>query len=289
MKKWKNTSHIFFLITVALFVFGSCSRIDVAANFADTYIANQLDKYFDINNMQSQFIKKNLKEDIKAIKRILFPLAADELEKILKESEEIKTWEKEHFLAHEKSMKDIFYSALKIFERSAVGFAGQLTPEQLEAFQKEFRDKTDDLKKLVKDQEESAKKRYDKMKKYIEGWIGNLTPEQKNDLLHFSRQNLFPHSEQIKNREKLAAGFAEVFPDLEKRKTYVSELFLHYENLRDPGYGKLIEADQDKMIIFLVRVANKMTQEQRTHLKNTLKDRIQQLRDSAEGKKRRWF
>lgn len=289
MKKLKPIHHLILLLILFLLLPVSCSRIDVAANFADTYITSQLDKYFDINNIQSHFIKKNLKEDIKAVKRIIFPRAADELEKILKEAEEIKTWEKEIFLSHEKAMKEIFYSSVKIFERSAVGFAEQLTPAQLEAFQKEFKEKTDDIQELVKDPQEAREKRYEKMKKYIEGWVGNLTPEQKNDLFHYSQQNLFPHSEQIRNREKLVRGFAEAFPDKEKRKNYVSQLFLNYENLRDPDYAKLIEADQDKMIIFLVRIANKMSEEQRDHLRRTLKDRIKQLRDSAEGKKRGWF
>lgn len=275
-----------FLLLMILF---SCSRIDLAANWADTYITNQLDKYFDINSIQSQFVKKNLKEDIKSIKRIIFPRAADELEKVFKETNEIRTYNRELIVAHEKTMKAIFYDALKIFERSAVGFATQLNAGQLQAFKKEFNEKTDDIRKILNDPTESRDKRYEKIRKFIESWIGNLNNDQKKDLRNFCQLNLFPYREQIINREKLSNGFYEVFNDLDKRKLYVSELFLNYESMRDTLYTQVITDDQDKMIDMIVKIANKMTEDQRNHLRSTLKDRIKQLRDSAEGKKRGIF
>jgi hypothetical protein len=275
-----------FILVYLLF---SCSRIDLAANWADTYISSQLDKYFDINNIQSQFIKKNLKEDIKSIKRILFPRAADELEKVFKETDEVRTYNRDLILAHEKVMKSIFYDALKIFEHSATGFASQLSPEQLNAFKKEFKDKTGDIQKMLNNPVESREKRYEKIRKFIEGWIGNLTNSQKTELRNFCQLNIFPYREQIMNREKLSKGFYDVFDDQEKRKQYVSDLFLNYESLRDPVYATAVNEDQDKLINTIVKIVNEMTEDQRNNLRSTLKDRIQQLRDSAEGKKRGIF
>ncbi len=279
---------VFFALFVSFFL-GSCSRIDVATNFADTYIAAQLDKYFDINSIQSEFVKKSLKHDIVSIRRIIFPKAADELEKVLKENDEIRTWNKDIFMAHEKSMKEIFYSSIKILEHSAVEFTSQLKPEQLKAFQKEFRKKTEDIQELVDDPKKSREKRFDKTRKFIEGWIGSLTNGQKKDLQNFCQLHLFPYREQIQNREKLSKGFADAFPDLEKRKQYVSELFLNYENLRDPQYTSVVLEDQDKLMDFIVKLANSMNDDQRNHLRSTLKDRIKQLRESATGSGKHWF
>jgi len=281
---------IFFraLLFVSFFIV-SCSRIDVATNFADTYIANQLDKYFDINSIQSQFVKKTLKKDIVSIRRIIFPKAADELEKVLKETDEVKNWNKDLIIAHEKSMKEIFYSSIRILEQSAVEFASQLTPEQLKAFQKEFKKKTEDIQDLVDDPRESREKRYDKTRKFIEAWVGSLTNAQKKDLQNFCQLHLFPYREQITNREKLVKGFADSFPDVAKRKQYVSELFLNYENLRDPEYARLVLEDQDKLFDFLVKLYNSLNEDQRNHLRSTLADRIKQLRESATGSKKHWF
>ena len=284
----KFNLSVSFLLSLAV-VLSACSRIDLATSWADTYIANQLDKYFDINNIQSQFIKKNLKDDIQAIKKTIFPRAADELEKVQKEMNEVKVYNREMFVSHEKAMKDIFYSGLKIFEPSAVGFVSQLNEAQLNAFKKEFKSKTDDIQQLVSDPNKSRDKRYDKTKKYIEGWIGSLTNDQKKDLRNFCQLHLFPYREQILNREKLAREFLEMFPDMEKRKKYVSDLFLNYESLRDTVYAQLALEDKDKFIDLLVKIANNMTSDQRKHLQNTLKDRIGQLRDSAEGKRHGWF
>lgn len=285
----KTLIQFFILILLSITIHQSCSRIDVATSFADSYITNQLDKYFDINSIQSQFARQNLKKDITSIKRIIFPRAADELEKVLKETDEIRTWNRELIVAHEKSMKDIFYSSLHILEHSAVGFAEKLSEDQLKSFNKEFKSKTEDIQELVDRPSKARDKRYDMIRKYIEGWIGNLTNEQKTDLRNFCQLNLFPYREQIKNREKLARGFNDVFADKDKRMKYVSELFLNYESLRDPDYTKVVLEDQDKFIDLLVKLANKMTDDQINHLRSTLKDRIHQLRDSAEGKKRRFF
>lgn len=264
-----------------LFFIFACTRIELATNWADTYITRQIDHYFDINSIQSHFIKNSLKVDIQNIRTKIYPRIADEFSKIQKEVDDNEKFNLEMINAHEVELRNIFYSALGIFENSAVSFSAQLTPDQLAAFNKEFQKQTTELRKDVKDETEAKDKRFDKVKKQLEGWIGSLSRDQKKDLKAFCEQNVFPLKEQILNREKLAAGFNENFSDLEKRKKYVSDLFLNYESLRESNYARVVIEDQNKLFTFIAQFLNRLTPDQRKNLHDNLLDRIEQLRNSA--------
>jgi hypothetical protein len=252
-------------------------------------VANQLDHYFDMSNLQSQLVKKALKEDIVVIKKKIFPKLAIELQKISKDVEILTPFTLESVSAHEAQFKAIFKDGLTIIEPSVVEFAQRLQPEQLDSFKKEFEKKSRDIQKEAMDPVEARDKRFDKMRKYFEGWIGKMTNEQRSDLRKFAQLNIFPYKEQLINREKISKEFIQSFSDLEKRKQFVSNFVYHYESMRDPAYTKAILEDQKNMFELVATVVNKMNADQRKYLLETLKDRVEQLNDSAKGKKRGLF
>lgn len=272
-------------LAIIIFFISACSRLELATNWADTYITHQIDDYFDINSIQSSFLKKSLKEDIQKIRVRIFPQVASEMQKILKEVDEQTKFNQEIVSVHEVEFKKIFYDGLKIFEASAVEFSSQLDADQLSKFKKEFGEKTKDLQKEVDRPYKAKEKRFDKIKKQIESWIGNLNNDQKRDVEKFCQLNLFPLREQILNRDKLSREFIESFPDMNKRKEYVHELFLNYESLREPIYTKAVLNDQKNFFELLATILNKLTPEQRKHLNEILRDRIKQLNDVAQKKR----
>ncbi|MGZ3788991.1 MAG: DUF6279 family lipoprotein [Bacteriovorax sp.] len=274
---------------VLIFSFHSCSRIDLAANWADNYITHQLDHYFDLDSLQSKFVRKALKEDVDKIKKNIFPRVAQEMQKVEEEVLSLSSWSAERVTFHEVNFKKIFYDGLMFFEPTAVELSQKLRNEQLQSFKKEFDSKTKDLEKEAGDIISSREKRFEKSRKMIESWIGNLTPEQRKELQNFCQLNPLPLKEQVDNREKLSRQFIESFSDLSKRKKFVSDLFVNYERMRDTNYAKAIEEDQQIYFGVIASILNKMTSEQRKHLSEILKDRIEQLQDSASGKKRGLF
>lgn len=268
-----------------IFFFTACSRNELATIWADSYITNQIDRYFDINSLQSQFIKKSLKDDIEKIRIKIFPRIAQEMQKILNEVKGKTVFTEQIINDHEEVFKNIFYDGLKIFENSAVEFSAKLTHEQLESFENEFQSKTEILRKEARDRLEAREKRFTKIREQLENWIGLLTDKQRKDLKEFCDENLFPMEEQILNREKLSREFVKSFPDKNKRKKFVSKLFLSYELLRDPTYTKAVLNDQKKLYAFIAKVLNETTEGQKRRLGEVLQDRIDKLNGAPEAKK----
>lgn len=280
VKKLKSVS----IPLIFLFFFG-CSRIDLAANWADTYISNQIDHYFDINSLQSQLLKKSLKEDIKKVRNLIFPKLAVELQGIQTDVEGITSFNIQKITSYKVELRKIFDDGLIIFEPSAEEFVNQLNPSQIESFKKEFDKKTSDLESEANEPVEAKNKRYDKIRRQLEGWMGTLYPEQRKEIQHFCNANPFPIREQILNRNKLSKEFIAAFPDKEKRKQFIHQLFYNYESMREPTYAKAIEEDQQKYFELISAILNRMSSEQKKHLAETLKDRVEQLKKASENKK----
>ncbi len=253
--------------------------------WVDSYITDQIDNYFDINNLQSQFIKKSLEDDIEKIRKIIFPRIAQEMMKVLNEVNGKTVFNEKIISDHEEEFKKIFYEGLKIFEHSAVEFSSKLTIKQLESFKNEFGLKTKILRDETRDRLALREKRFTKIREQLESWIGILTVEQRAVLKVFCDENVFPYEEQILTREKLSSEFAESFSDKNKRRKFVSKLFLHYESMRDPSYTKALLEDQKKLHAFFAKILNEATEKQKIHLSGVLQDRIDKLNGAPETKK----
>lgn len=269
---------LYFILNFTLLILPSCSRIEMAANWADTYILNQMDKYFDVNSMQSQFIKKALKEDIETIKHDVFPGAADQFEHLQKLFESNKAITIADIDKAEDELKAVFFKAIKIFEPNAQEFVKKLDQKQLAVFKVVFNKKMRELNEEMEKPDKASDKRFNRIRSQMQSWLGNLNKAQLAAIEEFSRHNLPPLKEIIKNREKIAQQFLESFQSPDKLKSFIHTLFVNYESLRDPEYVKAVEADHKKLQGLIAEILNSMTPEQRKHVIETLKDRIDQLR-----------
>ncbi len=267
-----------------IFIVTNCSRIEFATDWADTYLTTQIDHYFDINSLQARFVKTGLKEGIQQVRVKIFPKIAEEFKKILSEVDKMVPFTGEIVAQHELNLKNIFYETLSIFEPSSVEFSTQLNIDQLENFKKEFQKKNKDLLEDLGNPSEMKDKQFNKIRKQLEAWIGNLNSAQKKELEKHCALNPTPLREMVRNRELLAQQFGESFPVMEKRKKFVSDILLSYEKMRDPEYSKIVQEDQKSLFATIADILNHMTNDQRKHLSETLKDRIQQLKNASEKK-----
>ncbi|MDD4975127.1 MAG: hypothetical protein PHY93_12290, partial [Bacteriovorax sp.] len=96
--------------------------------------------------------------------------------------------------------------------------------------------------------------------------------------------NLFPIKEQVLNRHKLSREFLEFFPDKEKRKNFVHQLFYDYDSIREPSYRKALKEDKQKYFELIAVILNKMTAKQKKHLSETLKARAEEIGKSSDKK-----
>lgn len=253
--------------------------------WADNYIFAQIDQYFDVSSMQSQFVKNAVKEDINKIEEKIFPRLVQELDEI-KTILEGKTFvTTEMVFSYHTKFKKIFFSALNVFEPNAQKFVKKLNDSQLELFKVEFTKKLKELQKDLANPADTKNKRFVKVKGEFEIWLGFLTDTQKQDIQNFIDGNPFPTREQIQNREKLSAEFLESIKLADEGKKFIKKLFTDYESLREPRYAISLQAYQKKYFELIATVLNKLTLSQKNHVIEILTERADHLRTTPPLKK----
>lgn len=272
------------IVSLIFFLF-SCSKIELTDDWVDSYIASQIDNYFDINSLQMQLLKKSIKEDLGEVRSIIFPQLADELKSIRKDVEIIKEYKIENVTSHQVELKKIFNQGLIIFEPSAQHFVNRLNSTQIESFQKEFNKRTKDIESSAEHLFEAKAKRYEKIKDQLEGWLGPLNLGQIKAIEKFCNEYPIPAKAMVLNRNKLLRDFLSSFPKKEERSKFVQKLFYEYESLRDESYGKAIEFDRQKYYELITSILNLMSPDQKKYLMTTLKERIDQVHNASKSKR----
>ncbi len=250
----------------------SCSRIDLAVYFADTYVVNKADDYFDLAGDQKKWLKSALKADINKVKRIIFPQLGHELLRVADILNTNRMVDQEAVYVSYQRVKKLVYEGARIFAPNAALFSEKLSSRQIVVFQKEMDEKLIDLRK-----DDTEKNNYKKMKKNFETWIGHLTSEQKKSLENFVRETPSMTREKIFNRQTMSHDFVKAFPNKISRAQYVRNVFTQYEKMRNPDYSILTEAYNKRVAEFVTVFLNELRAGQRENLVSNLRDRANQL------------
>ncbi|MDO9181098.1 MAG: DUF6279 family lipoprotein [Bacteriovorax sp.] len=232
----------------------------------------KVDNYFDLTNVQSQLVKNSLKEDIYKIRKGIFPLLGKQLNLISDDIKKDGTLNLQKIISHKVEFFKIFDKTLIVLEPNVQGLIDVLNPEQLIIFKKEFDNQTKDL---------GSDKRYDKIEKQFEDWMGNLETVQQIEIYNFCKINPILIKEQRLNRQILTDRFVESFSDKKIRKEFIHKLFYNYNNLREEHYAKVFDEDQRRYLELVAVVLNTMTDGQRKYLLATLKDRAEQIEKAS--------
>lgn len=266
---------LFLLIIVCIVT--SCSRLDLAVNLANSYVTNKADDFFDLTGEQSKWLKKALARDIEKVKKTIFPQLAAEMLKISQTIDTQKTFDSATVLLGYNRLEGLFYDGLRIFAPTAVGFVDKLVPAQIDYFQKEADKKFSEMK------EDPNKKSYKKIKKQFDSWAGGMSSKQKDELKMFVDKNPPPAKEVVYNRQHLVHDFVRSFHDKVARKKYVERLFTNYDSMLEPGYKKVLIEKHNRVASFVTSILNKMPEDQKKTLVETIRERANQLIRISKG------
>ncbi len=277
MKTIKSLS----ILTFSLCFF-SCSKVEFASNWADTYISYQLGKYFDLNSNQSQFLKLSLKDNIKSIRKSIFPKLSLELQAMERELLCHKIFDLNTVSTYKNQMMKILFLGLQNFEQTAQVLVGQLSTSQVDNFKFQFEKKNNDLEKESLVASSSVEKRTEKIKKQIEEWMGDLNNNQLQEIQGYCEKTFFMNHAQIASRKIMVFNFLNHFGNESLRKNFIHTLFTDYDSLFNANAKIDRSAEQVRFNELLVSVLNKRSIDQDKHLITAIKDRIEQLNRSSQ-------
>ena len=262
----------FLFVLLIIFSLISCSRLDLAAQLAGSYVHKKADDYFDLKSDQSSWLKESFNKDFSKIKKTIFPLVAAELFKAADIISAKRNLDGAIILLTYEKIKKLFYDSLRVFSPEATAFADQLMPKQVAYFQKVAENKSQEIR-----EEDSTKNSYKKMKKNFDSWLGSMTSAQKSKMEVFLSKTPSFIAEKLKFRQSIVQGFVLAYPDNKRRKDYVEKLFNHYESFYISPYARLTKEENRKHGDFVAEILNMMTAEQRKTLIENLRDRGNQL------------
>lgn len=267
---------VFFLILCLSFSsLTACSRLDFAFKWADTYIASEVDDYFDISSQQNKSLKNSLKYDFEKMKVAILPDWITNAQQIQKDLT--------NGTLDKKEINKIFTSVLSnierltsLFSKTAVEFIATTSSNQLEYFTKTFREKTEEDRQKLQD-EGKTEKHLKKYYKYFEMFLGSLTGDQKKLIENHIRTAPFPSELKIKNKEWVFQQFMKKRYSLSDLKNFVEDYLNQPEKFQLPEYRQELQKYYQNLQVLLLDVSETLTPKQKESLRQNLEDKIVQL------------
>ncbi|WII73638.1 DUF6279 family lipoprotein [Bdellovibrio sp. 22V] len=265
-----------FLICASLFCFSACSRLDLAVNWADTFLAAKVDDYFDISSEQKKELKKYLQADFKRLKNELLPQWMDEISKFKSDVAQGSLTKNRVELYFNTVMKNVS-SFTGHFSETAVSFMASVDSNQLNHFNKAFRDKAKEDHEKISDTQKYRNNLRDKYYKYFEMFLGDLTAEQKNLIEKHLNETPYPAALKLKNKEHVFQTFLKERGSPEQIALFVKNYSAHPEQYSLPEYKQAYQQYQQSLEKLVVQVLTSLNANQKAELLNNLSEKLAQL------------
>lgn len=267
-----------FLVSLcfAFLALTGCSRLDIAFNWADTYIASKVDDYFDISSQQSKELKKDIQKDLQAIRAEVLPTWIDRLKEIQKEVDAGPLNEQRVSFYFSLFMKDIEAINAR-FSNTAVDFIATTNSTQLNFFDKAFKSKNSEDMDKARNLSKLQKEYRDKYNDYFEMFLGYLTKEQKAMIEDSVKTSPFPLELKIRNKEFVYNKFLKEKGSPEGMKAFVKDYYTHPAQYDMPEFQTAFLNYQQNLQSLVVKVMTSMNEEQKKNLRSSINEKTAQL------------
>lgn len=240
--------------------------------WADWLIIKETDSYFDLTDTQNKELKEKIQKDLVRLKKESFPPIAKYLRKIADHVETGKiTFETISQLQTEALVT--IKAALDQFQPTALDFAFNASPEQIDHFKKKYKKETDRRSSEIKTEKDKFKLQKNKFEKWSAQWLENLNTDQEKALVDHIKAHPFPWDLKIRSREVSLKKFLEARKSRSQLKTYMDQV----EDERDPEYEVALKQYQLHLKNFILALYQSLTKDQKDHLLKTLRERAQEF------------
>lgn len=267
-----------FLILISCFSI-SCSRLEVAYNFADNYMTSKADDYLDLSSKQKKELKARLQKDLDRTRTEIFPEVAKQLQVL--QSQIDQPWTAEVVAEDVQIIKDLFLKFLGYFKVTTLETLLAASPEQFATFDQEASEALEDSRDVEEFKEKIAK-RY---RRNVEMWIGGISKDQRGLLDKLLMDHPYPIQLQVQNKEHLLSQFQKARKNPQELELFIDQYFKNQDSLKLPAYVTALSNHHQAVIEFAWKeFSPTVTSEQKKNLHRNLQARIDQLLKLAEKK-----
>lgn len=271
-----------FLIVLSLAFLGltGCSRLDIAFNWADTYIASKVDDYFDISSKQSKDLKHDIQKDLQGIKSEVLPQWIARLKGIQEEVTAGTLHDERIAFYFSLFMKDVEQFSSR-FSGTAVDFISTTNSQQLDYFAKAFHKKNQEDLEKAQNTAKLKKDYRDKYFEWIEMFVGSLNTDQKKMVEDNIALSPFPAELKAKNKEYIFEKFMAMKGSPEEMKNFVKDYYSSPEKYDMPEFREAYTSYQKNLQKLVVNILDTLSPDQKARLKDNLTEKMGQLQKIA--------
>ena len=277
IKQSTNYKSLFFIL--ALFICISCSTTKVAYNFANVWVVNWFESYFNFRESQRVELEKKLDQFFDWHRK-------SELPKIVLFLEDFKVRHKDGFDKDDinwvKSELNLFWQRILInAEKDIASFLLTVDDSQIFDMNKNFQEKEDDtLTKqskisLVELNQDILGRTY----KALENWLGDLEPSQKEKIEIWTQTDPYWVIVKLKNREKFQSDLIELLRSKDTLKQNIHSWISNPESHWTDEYKAIINTKIKEWEIITIRIDSIILPRQRKHVAEKVEDIILDLKE----------
>ena len=277
IKQSTNYKSLFFIL--ALFICISCSTTKVAYNFANFWVINWLESYFNIRESQRVELEKKLDQFFDWHRK-------SELPKIVLFLEDFKVRHKDGFDKDDinwvKSELNLFWQRILInAEKDIASFLLTVDDSQIFDMNKNFQEKEDDTltkqskMSLVELNQDILGRTY----KALENWLGDLEPSQKEKIEIWTQTDPYWVIVKLKNREKFQSDLIELLRSKDTLKQNIHSWISNPESHWTDEYKAIIKTKIKEWEIITIRIDSIILPRQRKHVAEKAEDIILDLKE----------
>lgn len=272
-----NLMRKLLICSVVILMLGGCSQ-KTAYNHLDLLVAEYLDDYVELNNIQQVQLEKSLNETLAWHREQQLPVSIEWLQSLKQDLGEELTYDRVAFHADQLLM---FWNAIEgQFANDMAVLLPTLSVEQRKELLKSFAEKNDEFREeyIEIGQKERREQLVKRVEDSFERWLDDLTENQIIQIhatahkMEDTAPNMLAMRIQWQN-ELLrllndGAGHSDVQQD-------IVNVFVQRNALRSEAYQQQLETNQDLIYRLIVNISKTLEAEQKEYLVSRIDDYIE--------------
>lgn len=265
----------------ALLTVPSCTRLEVAMNWADTFAISAVTDYFELSSSQKSQAKAEFNATLHEIQKNDFPLLAEVLERAANRVEKSELEATQIFSFYSEA-EEIVKRAYQKFEPQAQKIVDNQAQSNFALFDKEFAKKVAHDREDAEKPETLLKNTVKKFNRWIDNTIEFLTDSQDTQMRDMLKTQPAPVALQINSRESVYEKFKSVRSSEKDRHELIRKIFYDWESLQSSDYLKARKEYHERIKSWTVGLYKNLNDKQKKNLIKNLRSRASELRKLSE-------
>lgn len=261
---------VFLLLLGSILGMSSCTRLELALDYAPRYIANSLEDSFDLSSARYTKVKETIEKDLSQNRNNLLNEAVAYLDSVEATVAEKPSLTEEDVEKNFLRLKQLQKKAVELFRGSFSEVILGITADELEHLKKYTAKKFKKADERLLDKDDFFKHNFKSFERAMDIIFGSVSEEQKKIYRQFVEENYEYYKSQIGARKYFLDQFELRLSKKEEMLDYTMKYYSGDESVKSEGHLKLQKVFFSNLNKLQVDIWNAASAEQKSEFRKTL-------------------